>query len=827
MCYNVSMREMGKGNRYAVVDLEATGTGIDAKIIQIGIVLIEEGKIVDTYSTDVNPRVPLDNHIKELTGITDSQLVQAPDFTEVAGEIYRRICDAIFVAHNVSFDANLLAENLFFEGYDLFTPRVDTVELSQLFFPTFEKYSLTHLSNELDLGLEQAHTALSDALATAHLFLKIQDKIRSLPKLVIEQIRLFADHLLFESRLVIDELYAQMTDEVSLDLEVVHGIALRKPKQSLPPRRLSSDFVTNIHLLGLQERALQTRFAQLIEKRLVDEKQVHFIQAQAGIGKTYGYLLPLLANTQENLLLIVPTKVLQEQIMSNEGKAIQQVFQQSICSIKSPSHFIKLDAFWRSLQHPEENRLLNVFKMQILVWLCETETGDMGELKQKYRYPAYFEQLAHDGKLEHSLFGEWDFWSRLQIVAKQSRLLITNHSYFLTHFRKQDSPMENRLLVIDEAQKLMLAAESVARSSWDLVSLIQLMQDKKEQSETLLKQRLYESTYFELQHIHHQLPSKGYWYLRKEQLHQIRQNILELGDAELQEWENFLNDYDEFWVEVKRDGEKRSTYLCASRDDLLEPAKWLPDTKIFCISATLEISQQVSLATLLGFSLVSYDKLPHQQSGQQLLLVPSDLPDILSWSREAHAAYLLQRLEEIRQVGFPVLVLFTSVSFLKLVSDLLDEKGVEHLAQHKHGLEDHLRRRFERGDCPLLLGTGSFWEGVDFSGHSNLIQVITRLPFEHPKDQFVRKVSRRLRIEGKSPFYDFNLPMMMLKLKQAFGRTQRHPDQRSVLILLDNRLQTKPYGQQVRTFLCKDYLVDSIPVDGLQRAIKEFLVKDE
>lgn len=183
-------------NRYAVVDLEATGTGIDAKIIQIGIVIVENREIVETYSTDINPYELLDDHIKNLTGITDQQLAIAPDFGQVAGQIYELISDAIFVAHNVKFDANLLAEALFFEGYDLLSPRVDTVELSQLFFPTFDKYSLGNLAEYLDLGLEQAHTAISDALATARLLIKIQEKIKSLPTFMVENLLLLADQLL-------------------------------------------------------------------------------------------------------------------------------------------------------------------------------------------------------------------------------------------------------------------------------------------------------------------------------------------------------------------------------------------------------------------------------------------------------------------------------------------------------------------------------------------------------------------------------------------------------------------------------------------------------
>ncbi|MGC4441916.1 exonuclease domain-containing protein, partial [Streptococcus suis] len=69
-------------------------------------------------------------------GITDEQLETAPDFSQVAREIFELIEDCVFVAHNVKFDANLLAEQLFFEGYELRTPRVDTVELSLVFYPS-------------------------------------------------------------------------------------------------------------------------------------------------------------------------------------------------------------------------------------------------------------------------------------------------------------------------------------------------------------------------------------------------------------------------------------------------------------------------------------------------------------------------------------------------------------------------------------------------------------------------------------------------------------------------------------------------------------------
>lgn len=818
-----SMKDTPTSNRYAVVDLEATGTGADAKIIQIGIVLVENGEIIDSYATDINPYELLDDHIKNLTGITDQQLEQAPDFGQVASTIYDMIGDAIFVAHNVKFDANLLAEALFFEGYELLTPRVDTVELAQLFFPTFDKYSLGNLAEHLDLGLDQAHTAISDALATARLLIKIQEKIKSLPRTVVDKILDLADNLLFESRLVIDELVPYLSEAISTSLESVHGLVLRKPEEIKSAYHLSEDFATNIALLGLHERKKQTAFAQVVENRLADGEQVHFIQAQAGLGKTYGYLLPLLARSEKPLLVTVPTKLLQEQIMEKEGSKLREIFHISMASLKSPKHFIKLDSFWKTLQRQDDNRLVNQFKMQVLVWLTETRTGDMDELKQKQRYQAYFDEIAHDGNLEPtSLFWGWDFWQGLNQQALSSRLLITNHAYFLSHLKDQDPLMDNRLVVIDEAQKFLLAAENLATDSQDLTVSLQLLQSKKDKADKVLDQRLYESCQFELNHLLNRFRQYGQREIAKEDLGQLKQNLAELQDIDLQDLAQLLDYYDSFWLEEKYLDDKRIAYLRGSKDSLLNVANYLPDTKIFCISATLTISKKVSLADLLGFERVTMDLLPTQAVPNQQLLFPTNLPDILAWTKEEHAAYLVHSLGKIGELGRPILVLFTSISLLLQVSDLLEENDIPHLAQHKHGQEMTLKRKFERGECQILLGTGVFWEGVDFASQDQLIQVITRLPFDNPKDRFVQKINHHLREQGKNPFYDYSLPMMMIKLKQAIGRTNRHDKQDSVILVLDPRIHTKRYGQQVLSFFEKEYQVLSMNEKEIEGLVQDF-----
>ena len=75
-------------NKYAIVDLEATSASSMASIIQVGIVIMQNGQVIDEFASDVNPHQELDDHIIHLTGITDQQLAQAPDFSEIARTIF-------------------------------------------------------------------------------------------------------------------------------------------------------------------------------------------------------------------------------------------------------------------------------------------------------------------------------------------------------------------------------------------------------------------------------------------------------------------------------------------------------------------------------------------------------------------------------------------------------------------------------------------------------------------------------------------------------------------------------------------------------------------
>ena len=808
-------------NRYVVVDLEATSTGSKAKIIQVGIVVIEDGKIVDQYTTDVNPHELLDSHIKDLTGLTDQRLAQAPDFSQVARDIFNLVENGIFVAHNVQFDANLLAEHLFFEGYELRTPRVDTVELAQVFFPKLEKYSLSFLCRELGISLKHAHTALSDAQATAELLLLLRKKISQLPKVLLERLLSLSDALLYESYLVIEEIFQNQSLIDSSDLVEVQGIYFKRPSAYLESRKLSQDFSKNISLLDLELRETQETFAKEVDK-LLENERVSLIQAPTGIGKTYGYLLPALSKVdQRQIVLSVPTKILQNQIIEQEGNRLKEVFHIDSHSLKGPHNYLKLDAFYQSLQRKDENRLFSRFKMQLLVWLTETETGDFDEIGQLYRYQHFLKEIRHDGYLSSkSLFSSEDFWKRSQEKAKRCQLIITNHAYLVTRLEDDPDFVANRLLLIDEVQKILLTLENLLQQTYDLQYIVDIIDSALQEEQTKVQQRLLESIRFECIYLIEQFQSGKSRKNMLDSLSNLQLYFSEIRVESFEELTRFFTSDRDYWLEFS-EGSQKKVQISSSKSGRILLSSLLPEScQILGVSATLEISKRVSLSTLLGYPEARFVKIDASKKQDQEVVLVKDFPLVTETSLEEYANEIVSLLLEIQTLQQPILVLFTAKDLLLSVSDKLP---VNHLAQYKNGDVHQLKKRFEKGEQKILLGATSFWEGVDFSTHPFVIQVVPRLPFQNPQEPLTKKINQELSQEGKNPFYDYQLPMAIIRLKQALGRSMRREYQRALTLILDNRMLGKRYAKQIVTSLSKEATIKTLAKSEIKKAIQDFL----
>ena len=589
------------------------------------------------------------------------------------------------------------------------------------------------------------------------------------------------------------------------DLTSHHGIFLRKPLIKRDAKNFSDQFAINIQLMGMEPRPLQQEFAQSIEESLQSSREVAtFIEGPTGIGKTYGYLLPLLAHTKDQIVVSVPTKVLQDQIMQQEAKTIEDVFQTSFHSLKSPQNYLKLDEFFRILHEPEESRLWNRFKMQLLVWLTQTRTGDLNEVGQLHRYGNFVQRIRHDGKLsKKSLFYTEDFWRLGQEKAKMSRVLLTNHAYLLTRLEDDPSLVENRTLVVDEAQKLYFSLEQFSRASLSLSDFMLDLQREIEIEKSLLKRRILESLQFELNALLKHLESGSRKVeLTAEQVKKIRQDLSELDSPVLAALKTVFDPrFQIFWIDRTQENQHPIIRLQSGREGLVSLQDFIPTTtRLLLVSATLSISKKVNLASILGIENYQFigKELSYHQG--QTIFIDREFPDLTNLTQEELAGSLASYLDDLAATGLPLFALFTSKDLLLATSQLMT---VGHLAQYKNGEAATIKRRFDRGEASVLLGSGSFWEGVDFAQQAKIIQVIPRIPFDNPSDFFVQKLHETLRLEGKNPFYDYSLPLAILRLKQALGRSSRSSEQESLVILLDQRLLNRQYGSQIQASLEK------------------------
>ena len=584
------------------------------------------------------------------------------------------------------------------------------------------------------------------------------------------------------------------------DLTSHHGIFLRKPLKRRDTKNFSDQFDINIQLMGMEPRPLQKEFAQSIEESLQSSRNIAtFVEGPTGIGKTYGYLLPILAHTKDQIVVSVPTKVLQDQIMQQEAKKIEAVFQTSFHSLKSPQNYLKLDEFFKMLHEPEENRLLNRFKMQLLVWLAQTRTGDLNEVGQLHRYGNFVQRIRHDGNLsKKSLFYTEDFWRLGQEKAKMSRVLLTNHAYLLTRLEDDPSLVENRTLVVDEAQKLYFSLEHFSRASLSLSDFMLDLQREIEIEKSLLKRRILESLQFELNALLKHLESGSKKIeLTVDQVKKIRQDLSELDCPVLAELKTVFDPrFQIFWMDRTQEDQHSIIRLQSGREGLVSLQDFIPTTtRLLLVSATLSISKKVNLASILGIDNYQFigKELSYHQG--QTIFIDREFPDLTNLTQEELAISLAGYLDELAATGLPLFALFTSKDLLLATSH---QMTVSHLAQYKNGEAANIKRRFDRGEASVLLGSGSFWEGVDFAQQAKIIQVIPRIPFDNPSDFFVQKLHEALRLEGKNPFYDYSLPLAILRLKQALGRSS---EQESLVILLDQRLLNRQYGSQIQASL--------------------------
>lgn len=239
------------------------------------------------------------------------------------------------------------------------------------------------------------------------------------------------------------------------------------------------------------------------------------------------------------------------------------------------------------------------------------------------------------------------------------------------------------------------------------------------------------------------------------------------------------------------------------------------------------------LKNRLGLSLCGEDKLdelllgsPFDFDQQCRLFIPTFIPEPGAREKDFNALFTAMVGELIIASGGRAMILYTSYAALeasaKILRKMLAPEAIEVLAQGEGESRESLLARLKENGRTALLGTASFWEGVDVRGEALSLLVIAKLPFAVFTDPIVQGRCEMLEATGKDPFLHFSVPQAILKLRQGFGRLIRAKSDKGVVVLADKRVLTKRYGAAfLRALPAKACTMTS--QEALVEAVKNFL----
>jgi len=191
---------------FAVIDIESTGGGHKVeKIIDIAIYVHNGNRITQSFSSLVNPGIPIPPFVKKLTGITDQMVSTAPTFNEIAATIQHITQGSIVVAHNAQYDYGILRQEFKRVGFPFKRAKLCTIKAAQKLYPDRSSYGLDSLCEEFDINVSDRHRASGDAQATVAL---LEELIKSDEQEIINKL-IYNPHLLenFAPNVAFEEIY--------------------------------------------------------------------------------------------------------------------------------------------------------------------------------------------------------------------------------------------------------------------------------------------------------------------------------------------------------------------------------------------------------------------------------------------------------------------------------------------------------------------------------------------------------------------------------------------------------------------------------------------
>lgn len=592
-----------------------------------------------------------------------------------------------------------------------------------------------------------------------------------------------------------------------------------------------------------QPRAGQQQMATAVAD-ILSHQGILTVEAGTGIGKTFAYLVPALLAKQK-IIVSTGTKHLQDQLFHRDLPNICRALHISptLALLKGRANYLCLQRLTNYYEQDYFNsRSLLAEIQQVKAWSITTESGDIAELTELSEAATIWPYVT--STVDNCLGQDCEFYQSCFLVkarraAQEADVLVINHHLFFADLVLRDIGFGELLpgvnaVIFDEAHQLPEIASQFFTSTLSSRQIRLLLQDilQSQQKEAKDDLPLIELTkqvdtqLIKAREAFGHVEQKNAWanirfkpQLQSE-LGQLQQQLTQLvkhlesiatrGKEIERCWERGCNVMTQLanllgetpsghihWFETTRHHFLLHLTPTTIAENFQRILQGETPTWIFT-SATLTTGKNnfQHFAQSLGLSNLSQllqIESPFNFTQQALLYLPSGLPNPQATDyTETIVATALPLIETNQGRTF---FLFTSHQALQRAAELLRSMTkLPLLVQGSLPKRQLLKQYLTLGNA-VLLGTHSFWEGVDVRGNALSLVIIDKLPFARPDDPLLKGRMNLLKQQGLDPFLSYQLPQAVILLKQGVGRLIRDYKDRGVLMLCDPRITNESYGE--------------------------------